>query len=52
MTATRTLSKNIMSRYCNNFAITTSRSAWKVRVHILIIKLVRKVWIITEKIEN
>ena len=33
--ATRTSSKTIISRYiCNNFAITPSRSAWKVCVNI------------------
>ena len=32
--ATRTLSKNIISRYCNNFAIVPSRSAWKVCINI------------------
>ena len=50
--ATRTLTKNIIFRYRNNFAITPSRSAWKVQIHIPRIKLVRTVWIFREKIEK
>ena len=41
-----------ISRYCNNFAITPSRLAWKMRVYITRIKFVRTVWIFREKIEN
>ena len=52
MTAARMLSKNIISCYCNNFAITSSCSAWKLCVHIPEIKFGRTVWIFREKIEN
>ena len=43
---------NIISRNCNNFAITPSRSAWKVCVHISGIKVVKAVWIFPAKAEN
>ena len=42
------LSKNIISRYCNNFAITSSRSVQKVCINIPGIKVVKNgavVWI-------
>ena len=47
-TDTRSLSKNIISRYCKIFAITPSSSTWNVNVNISELKLVRTVWIFRE----
>ena len=44
--------KNIISRYCHNFALTPSYSAWKMRVNIPRMKLVKTVWIFRKKIEK
>ena len=49
--AMRMLSKNIISHYCNNFAITPSSLAWKVSIFPGI-KLVRPVWIFKERIKT
>ena len=51
MTATRTLSKNIISRYCSDFSIIPSRSEWKLRVNVLRINLVRAVWIVERNLK-
>ena len=49
---TITLCKNIVSCYCDDFAITPRSSVWKVSVHIPRKKLVRTVWMFREKIEK
>ena len=51
-TLTRTLSKNIIFRCCNNFVTTPCRSEWKVCINIAGVKLPRIVCLFEGKISR